>query len=572
LLQTGQPVKRQFLLLHITASVLMPVLKARNVILVWLQAILRRLQCFTLRLPLRPLGTSSNTNHGKFHLSEVDGGPLLSQPSVFRHLELGLRKNPHGLAVICMHQQADHLRDFVPADGLIELPKGLQQPDCLAWTYTQLHEASMRVAAGMHANGARQNSTVLMIIPNGAEYTLLLWTCILMRLTFASVDPGMLDESARAELEHTLDTLKPSIVIAPDAVGAKAVDIALANLPFARPLGITLNGRFRGWKTLAQLAADASESSLDKDSLLHAARNDDPDRVNSIMFTSGTSGRPKACPQSVGGMAHVLESQAWLINADNCALALQQAHNSRGIAPAQALQTWRAGGAVVMSGQGFSVEDAVSAISQYGVTFLVLTPAMVHGLAQRLATTPISVDCVHSIQVGGDVVTKDTLSKCAALFPSARICVNHGMTEGGGAFTWPFFDTPICDIPYFGEMCPVGKVAAGATVRIWDSDTSAASPRDQAGELHICCGSLIPGYLGGRSASSFYEDPKGKWFITGDMAMMTTEGLVYILGRKKDMIKRGGIAVMPAAIENCIEKFTGEQVSIILKPQILSLG
>jgi 4-coumarate--CoA ligase len=188
---------------------------------------------------------------------------------------------------------------------------------------------------------------------------------------------------------------------------------------------------------------------------------------------------------------------------------------------------------------------------------------MVHGLAQRLATSPISVDSVHSIQIGGDVVTKDTLSNCAALFPSSRICINHGMTEGGGAFTWPFFDTPIGDIPYFGEMCPVGKVAAGATVRIWDVDAGAASPRNQVGELHICCASLIPGYLNDTSASSFYQDRKGEWFITGDMAMMNADGLVYILGRKKDMIKRAGIAVMPAAIENCIEKFTGEQVSIV---------
>jgi len=73
---------------------------------------------------------------------------------------------------------------------------------------------------------------------------------------------------------------------------------------------------------------------------------------------------------------------------------------------------------------------------------------------------------VRSIQVGGDAVTKDTMMKCAALFPHAKVCINHGMTEGGGSFTWPFFDTPIPRIPYSGEIYPIGAVAPGSIVRI----------------------------------------------------------------------------------------------------------
>lgn len=73
---------------------------------------------------------------------------------------------------------------------------------------------------------------------------------------------------------------------------------------------------------------------------------------------------------------------------------------------------------------------------------------------------------------------------------------------------------------------------------------------------------MIRYYLGGASESSFYEDQKGRWFNTGDTAMMDNEGLVFILGRSKDMIKRAGVAVMPAALESCIEKYTGAQVSV----------
>ena len=214
------------------------------------------------------------------------------------------------------------------------------------------------------------------------------------------------------------------------------------------------------------------------------------------------------------------------------------------------------------SAGGFSEDEMQTAIADYGVTFIVLTPAMVHGMAQRLAHNPrLNIDSVRTVQVGGDAVTKDALRKCAAVFPNARVCINHGMTEGGGAFTWePFFDIPVDEIPFFGEICPVGGVAPGASVRVWDAERREVLPRGQPGELHISCGSLIEGYLQGVSAESLYRDEQGHWFNTGDVARMNRDGLVFILGRRKDMIRRRGVVIMPTALESCIEKMTGQQV------------
>lgn len=165
-------------------------------------------------------------------------------------------------------------------------------------------------------------------------------------------------------------------------------------------------------------------------------------------------------------MSHVLHSQSWLIDSEAGALALQQAHNSRGIALEQTLQTWRAGGAVVMTGQGFSVKGTLEAIRQFEATFLVLTPPMVHEMAVELAAGPLDVSSVKRIQVGGDAVTRRVLRECVAFNPEAQVCINHGMTEGGGAFSWPFLDTPASDILVFGGLSPIGVVAACAIVRI----------------------------------------------------------------------------------------------------------
>jgi 4-coumarate--CoA ligase len=225
----------------------------------------------------------------------------------------------------------------------------------------------------------------------------------------------------------------------------------------------------------------------------------------------------------------------------------------------------------------YSVNDAIKAIEQLGATFLVLTPPMVHEFAVELAARALDVSCVQRIQIGGDAVTKEVLVKCAALFPHAQVCVNQGMTEGLGVFTWPFLDTPPTSIPFVGgQICPVGVVGPGVRVRLCSTLHHGAKPetervvnRGQLGELHISSPSIIRHYLGGRSEESFYNDEKGRWFNTGDMAMIDDNGLVFIVGRRKDMIQSAGVTIAPAIIESCIAAFTQGQVSTDLTAMAL---
>lgn len=421
----------------------------------------------------------------------------------------------------------------------------------------------------MLSSGVQPNTALLLLIPNGIEYTILLWTATILRLTIVSLDLGLLDISKHDELRDLLGRVKPAVMVVQDAYEANTLDIVRRNIPLSRSdkdedniLGISLTESATSypstssiWKSLLTLTASPLEPLL-IESLLSAARSDNPARTHSILFTSGTSGKPKGCPLLVSGISHVLQSQSWLLTPENSRRALQQAHNARGIAPAQTLQTWRGGGTVVMTGNGFNVDDLLDAVERYRVTFIVLTPAMVHAVSVELGKGVYNgdVDCVRTVQVGGDAVTRDVLEKCSRLFPKARIVINHGMTEvgGGGVFTWPFTSMKI---PFYGEMSPVGAVAAGAVVRIWDEGKVAS--RGKLGELHVCCGSTIQEYLDGVSSESFYEERGRRWFNTGDVGMMDSKGIVFVLGRKKEMIS----GVMPAAIESCLEKFTSTQVS-----------
>lgn len=519
---------------------------------------------------------------GSNQLADVDGGLLVNRgPSVFARIERGLLKNPHQPAVICMHQSQDHFAKYKDSDTKSDTDKNgvIRRGDetgCLTLTYTQVHAEGLKLAKGLLDLRIKSGANVLCMVENGGEYALLLWAGVIARLTHSPIDPAMLVPGKGSELESHLEILKPTVVVVPSTSHIDAVERAAKHSGVPIELGIFLEedkeipGRGH-WKSLGEIIDRGAtcETSDDQD-LLDLARRDDPDRISSIMFTSGTSaGRPKGCPLSVASQTHALESQAWLINKDNSARVLQQGHNSRGIGLLHALLTWQAGGALVLpTGSSFSLGHTVDAILHQKVTFVALSPALVHTIGSEFLLRGANAgdwDHVRTIQVGGDAVTKEVLGKCAALFPRAEIVVNHGMNEGAGSFTWPFHKKPVTQIPFFaGTISPVGVVARGARIVIWDSNTCAAAHRGRPGEMLVCSQSLIRGYMGGEKNDNevFCQDRQGRrWMKTGDVALMDQDGLVYILGRSKYSINRSRFAIMPAVVESCIEQFTGAQVS-----------
>lgn len=515
-------------------------------------------------------------------LADVDGGILFNHgSSIFKCIERGLLRSPHQPAVICMHQSQDHFAKYQGFDTNFDANKiGVihrgDETGCLTLSYRQLHAEGLKLAKGLIGLAIQPGANLLCMVENGGEYALLLWAGVIARLTHSPIDPAMLKPGKGNELETHLEILKPTVVVVPSTSHIDATERAAKHSGIRIELGIFLEEdkelpRCSHWKSLSEvMSRGATSETSDNHDLLELARRDDPDRISSIMFTSGTSaGRPKGCPLTVASQTHALESQAWLINLDNSARVLQQAHNSRAIGLLHALLTWQAGGALVLpTGSSFSLGHTVDAILHHKVTFVALSPALVHTIGSEFLSREAKTgdwDHVRTIQVGGDAVTKEVLGKCAALFPKAEVVVNHGMSEGAGSFTWPFHDKPGTRIPFFaGTISPVGVVARGARIVVWDSNTCTAAHRGRPGEMLVCSPSLIRGYVGGEENDNevFCQDRQGRrWMKTGDVALMDQDALVYILGRSKHAINRSGFAIMPALVESCIEKFTGAQVS-----------
>ncbi|KAK4495525.1 hypothetical protein PRZ48_013857 [Zasmidium cellare] len=507
--------------------------------------------------------------------AEIDGGEITRKGSVFKQLEHNLQRNPHALAVTSLHQPAHHLSNVLPAAkrfGWLPLAAAdeaaaADKPaaDHLTITYAQLHQTALKLVSALQSAGAQPHAKMLMLIPNGGEYAILLWCCILMRITYICIDPDIVNISSYSSLKEIIKTVKPSIVVADGYEQATALDIAFDDLHLASPVRVLLqpSAASRKWGILTDLVTRAPKPDIE--AILRAAREETSGGINSLIFTSGTSGTPKGCPLRVASMCHILESQSWLITPENSARALQTIHNSRGIAAFQTLQTWKAGGSCVMISESGNIEQTADALLHHAPTFLAITPAMGAALREPLsfnAGVP-TVLSVKTVQVGGDAVTIDGLDDCSKMFPNANVCVNHGMTEGGGSFIWPFSDTEIADIPRFGELCPIGFVAQGTAARIWDPEKQRTCRRGEIGHLHLKGDNLLRRYLGSQSMESFISDDNGRWFVTGDTGMINEDGLVFILGRSAQIIRTENGAVVPVAIEAVIQKLPGLQAYVI---------
>ena len=152
---------------------------------------------------------------------------------------------------------------------------------------------------------------------------------------------------------------------------------------------------------------------------------------------------------------------------------------------------------------------------------------------------------------GGTVISPDIV---AAAIDKARLgadkaTVGFGMSEG-----LPMLGATIDGTWRSEDSClGLDKIMPGVRVKICAPQSRKPLRRGEIGEFHVCGDLLIQGYLVGDNGA-FYDDLQGHWLATGDQAKMDDEGTVYILGRYKDIIIRGGENLSPALIETSLNK------------------
>lgn len=494
--------------------------------------------------------------------AEADGGPLTIANSTWSLFVEGLSKNPDGAALVSLQQPNDHLEDLVGAPANASL-----EANHLIWTYRQLERGVNKLAICLSfRHGVGKGCTITSFIWNSAEYVLFILAAGKLKATYAPLDPRLLGPGREEELNYYLTEIRPSVVVTnaiDKAIAARFADERLSERLLAKIVcnpGVaasSIDGT-QDWINLVQLTKDTEKQ---EDSAKIHFFDDGSQHDALILFSSGTTGKPKGIIRTAANMAAQSNLYKDTRRLDASSVVVVTTLCFRAMTNSWAFCAWRAGSTIVFPSSSLcNAETAMKAIVSQKCTHFTMVPTTLRSFLQDPLYHSHDFSSLRYVELVGDVITQETLAKARQLSPEAIVLPMLGMTEGSAIVSWAKEDAVTFTK---SGIAGVGRVSPGCRVRICKSGTKDLAKRQEVGDLHVGGLPLLPNYLGGRHEDDFYADVQGRrWFVTGDRAMMDRSGVVYVLGRFKDVISRGGFKLSPVLLEKCLEKDENVQVEI----------
>ena len=405
--------------------------------------------------------------------------------------------------------------------------------------YAQFNERANRLAAFLKDElGLQVGDRVSILAQNSSDYYEALFACGKMGAILNTLNWRL----AAPEVEYILTDCAPKAIIY-EPEFAETIDVLRSKIDCQQtivlagkaPYGEAPSGEVPGGEWLYEEALAAGSPEGVKMPRLSY------DDTWAILYTSGTTGRPKGAQVTYGnffynaigiGMAVDLTSQDINLNA-------LPAFHAGGLG-LYACPTFHAGGTVIVM-RAFDPARLLRLIDEWQVTVVLLVPAMYLMLAQFPDFARHDLSSVRSWGSGGSALPPSLVQE----FASKNIIIQQGfgMTETGPTV---FLITKEDAQRKAGS---VGKPVMHTEVRILDRAGNELGP-DEVGELCVRGGNVTTGYWKRPEATA--EAIVDGWLHSGDAAKYDEEGFYTIVDRWKDMFISGGENVYPAEVENVI--------------------
>lgn len=364
-----------------------------------------------------------------------------------------------------------------------------------------------------------------LLLPNGPEL-LTAGVGTMLNGAAAPLNPDLTD----AEFERQLTALQPdNAIIGP---GARASLEALLH-----SLGI------RVWRAVWDAKKPAGVFEVQEVPPAAAARAEARQRrplpadTRLLLLTSGTTGSAKIAPITAANLVATLANgrRAFAMTAADRYLPLTPLFHLFGLGSALAQLT--AGGSV-MCAEGFEPNQIPLWLREFRPTWYACSPAM-HRAVVSLAEsgTNLAVESLRFVRCSGaalDPALRESIERVLGV----PVIDSYANTESSLITANP--------LPPLRRKPGSAGVSAGPEIAILGPDRRTL-PAEVDGEIAVRGPNVIDGYLGDAAANA--EAFIDGWFLTGDLGKLDEEGYLFVTGRRKDVINRGGSKLMPAEIE-----------------------
>jgi fatty-acyl-CoA synthase len=377
------------------------------------------------------------------------------------------------------------------------------------WTYAQLDDAIARCASALVARGVGVGDRVAALARNRVELVVVHLACARIGAIYAPLNWRL----SGGEIEALIEDAEPSLFVADSSAPE-----GLAHTPLAA--------------LIREMDASAPLP----------VRPINAERPSLILYTSGTSGRPK-------GVIHSERTLA--ATAANFSLLGQVTHNSVLLCDAPMFHviglvsnvrpTLMRGGACLVS-DGFVPARTLDRLADpaLGVTHYFCVPQMASALRAEPGFDPARLSALTAIFTGGAPHPAESIR--AWLRDGIALVDGFGMSEAGTVFGMPLDPALIAE-----RAGSAGIAPPGVETRIVDANGENCGP-GEAGELLLKGANISSGYWRRpqETADAFTADG---WFRTGDIVRADAQGYHWLVDRRKDMFISGGENVYPAEIE-----------------------
>jgi long-chain acyl-CoA synthetase len=400
-------------------------------------------------------------------------------------------------------------------------------------TWRELRHQVRRLAGGLARAGVSPGDRVATLLPNGAPFCLV----ILAALELGAIAVPLNTKLRRGELAFMLENAGAKVLLA-DPAFYEEVAPARPGLP-CEAYVVTGDVGPPDTRRLADL--------LDGPPWIGVAPPEasTEDAPAFIMYTSGTTGRPKG---AVGTHANVVHScltfeRVYGLRAGERTLVTVPLFHVTGLIAQLLTMTAVAGTSVLMP--RFDAGAALRLLRTERISHLVAAPTVYVMLMAQPGHGDVALPDFRVAGYGGAPMASDTVRRLRAWLPRARLHNTYGLTETSSPAT------VLADAAALDKGYSVGRPVPVAECRTVHPGSGRETAADEVGELWVKGPMVVSGYWADResTAATIVE---GGWLRTGDLAAIDGDGYVAIKDRLKDMINRGGEKVYCVEVEEVL--------------------
>jgi acyl-CoA synthetase (AMP-forming)/AMP-acid ligase II len=415
-------------------------------------------------------------------------------------------------------------------------------------SYAELAERAEQVARSLIALGVEPGDRVAVWLPNMHEWILAACGAHAAGAVLVPINTRMKGEEAADILERS----RARVLFCIGEFLGIDYPALLAPLRPATLQHLVVLRQGSGWQDF--LAAGAKTLPQAVQERLLALR---ADSTSDLMFTSGTTGRPKGVMSAHGPTLRAFDewSHAVGLREGDRYLIVNPFFHSFGYKAGWVAAFLR--GATVYPLDVFDGDRVLEAIARERISFLPGPPTLFLSLLAHPRLAEFDLSSLQGAVTGAASVPPVLIERMRSVLGFVRVSTAYGLTECGGVAT---INDPHDSAERVATTC--GKVLPGTELRVAD-ERGRALPPGQPGEVLLRGYHVMQGYFGDEAATSAAIDAQG-WLHTGDVGVLDEQGYLRITDRLKDMFIVGGFNCYPAEIERTLAEHPAiAQVAVV---------